>query len=263
MPLRKQRVYEILEVAREDDCTSRRFDIFIISLILLNVVAVVLETVEGIREPAGAFFFWFEVVSVAIFTVEYLLRIWSCTAMPGYGHALRGRFRYALRPIILTDLLAIAPAYLTMFAVDLRFLRALRALRVFRLLKLHRYSVALQTLSDVVVSKKEELAVTLGTLIILLLISSSLMYYVEHDAQPDDFSSIPAAMWWSVATLTTVGYGDVYPITPLGRLIGAVIAILGIGMFALPAGILGGAFVERLSGRAEKTDNSDTGKHSV
>ncbi len=250
----KWRVQEILETAQEDDRASRAFDIFIITLISLNVVAVVLETVAGIRESAGAFFFWFETVSIAVFTFEYVLRIWSCTVVSGHASPLVGRVRYALRPMLLIDLLAIAPAYLTMLPIDLRFLRALRVLRVFRLLKLHRYSVALQTLSRVLVGKKEELVITLFTLLLLLLISSSLMYYAEHDAQPNVFTSIPAAMWWGVATLATVGYGDVYPITPLGKLLAGVVAVLGIGMFALPAGILGGAFVEQLSKRPSKSD---------
>ena len=252
----KQRVQGVLEPAADGDRASRVFDVFIISLISLNVLAVVLGTVEVIRQSTGTFLFWFEVVSVAIFTLEYLLRIWSCTVLASFAAPLTGRLRYGIRPILLIDLLAILPAYLTMLPIDLRFIRVLRLLRIFRVLRLQRYSVALQTLTRVLLSKKEELILTLTALLVLLLIASSLMYYAEHEAQPDAFSSIPATMWWGVAALTTVGYGDVYPVTPLGRVLASVIAILGIGMFALPAGILGGGFAEQISRRPDRGDQS-------
>ena len=259
----KQRLQEILEPAHDGDRTSRVFDIFIMSLISLNVVAVILETVEEIRQSLGAFLLVFEIGSVAIFTIEYLLRIWSCTVHRSFAAPVTGRLRYAMRPMLLIDLLAILPAYLTVLPIDLRFLRALRLLRIFRLLRLHRYSVALQILSGVIVAKKEELTIALSSLLMLLLISSSLMYYADHNAQPEAFSSIPATMWWSVATLTTVGYGDMYPSTAIGKVLAGVIAILGIGMFALPAGILGGAFAERAARGGDtvsgsRADDGDT-----
>ncbi|MFH1420324.1 MAG: ion transporter [Planctomycetota bacterium] len=250
----KQYVHRVLEPASDGDCASRVFDVFIVSLIILNILAVMLETVEGIHESAGTFLFWFEFVSVAIFTVEYILRIWSCTALSTFAAPYSGRLRYAIRPMLLVDLLAILPAYFTMLPIDLRFLRALRLLRILRILRLQRYSVALQTMTRVLLLKKEELILTLLTLLVLLLIASSLMYYAEHEEQPDAFSSIPATMWWGVAALTTVGYGDVCPVTPLGKVLASVIAILGIGMFALPAGILGGGFAELISKRPDRTD---------
>lgn len=252
----KQRVHEILDPAADGDRASRVFDVFIISLISLNVLAVVLETVEVIRQSVGTLLFWFEVVSVAVFTLEYILRIWSCIVLARFTAPVTGRLRYAIRPILLIDLLAILPAYLTMLPFDLRFIRAVRLIRIFRLLRLQRYSVALQTMTRVLRAKKEELILTLMVLLVLLLIASSLMYYAENEAQPDAFSSIPAAMWWGVAALTTVGYGDIYPVTPLGRALASVIAILGIGMFALPAGILGGGFAEQISRRPDKADGS-------
>lgn len=247
MRIAKQRVQQVLDAASQGDRASRNFDLFIMSLIVLNVLAVTLETVEVIRESAAGFLFWFEVVSVAIFTVEYALRLWSCTALPPFAAPVTGRLRYAVRPMLLIDLLAILPAYVVVIPIDLRFIRVLRLVRIFRLLKLQRYSMAMQTLTRVLLAKKEELIITLSTLLGLLLISSSLMYYAEHQAQPDSFSSIPATMWWGVSALTTVGYGDIYPITPLGKALASVIAILGIGMFALPAGILGGGFAQQLS----------------
>jgi voltage-gated potassium channel len=144
----------------------------------------------------------------------------------------------------LIDLVAILPFYLPFARMDLRSMRVVRVMRIFRLAKLGRYSESLQTLQRVFKAKKEQLADTVFILLVLLVMASSLMYFAENHVQPDKFSSIPAAMWWAVSTLTTVGYGDVYPFTTAGKIIASVIAVLGIGMFALPTGILGAGFVE-------------------
>jgi len=249
----KKRFYEILEVAAPGDHASRGFDIFILSLIALNVLALVAETVESIHSQAPAFFAWFETVSVIIFTVEYLVRLWSCTASTAYAFPVRGRLRFAVTPLAVVDLLAVLPFYLPFMGIDLRFIRAVRLFRLFRLAKLGRYSTALRTLGRVAVAKRPELVITVFILGLLLLLASAGMYFIEHDAQPEAFSSIPATMWWAVATLTTVGYGDVYPVTALGKALAAAIAILGIGMFALPTGILGAAFVEQIHGPRAKS----------
>jgi voltage-gated potassium channel len=249
----KNRIYEILEVASEDDAVSRAFDVFIIALIFFNVLAVILETVESLAARYAQFFATFEIISVAVFTVEYILRLWVCTAAGKEIHPLIGRLRFIANPMSLIDLAAILPFYLpVMIPLDPRFLRALRLFRLFRLFKMGRYSESLQTLGNVLKSKKEEIIVTFFVISLLLVFASSVIYYVEHDAQPEAFSSIPAAMWWGVATLTTVGYGDVYPITPIGKFLGAVIALLGIGMFALPAGILASGFAEELQKKRQK-----------
>jgi voltage-gated potassium channel len=241
-----RRTREILEVAALGDRTSRMFDIAILSLIALNVATLVLATVESIDARLGAFFALVEIVSILIFTAEYLLRVWSATASERFSGAVRGRVRFAATPMALVDLLAILPFWLPFMGIDLRFLRAVRLFRVLRVAKLGRYSTALQTLARVFAAKKEELVVTVSLGGVLLLLASALIYFAENAAQPEVFSSIPAATWWAVATLTTVGYGDVYPITALGRVLGSLVAILGIGMFALPTGILGAAFVDEL-----------------
>ncbi|MDQ3178883.1 MAG: ion transporter [Acidobacteriota bacterium] len=159
-----------------------------------------------------------------------------------------GRLRYIFSLMAIIDLLGILPTFLPMiFTIDLRVVRFLRVFRLFRLFKLNRYVQSLNKLDDVVRSRKEELLVTLVMISMLLLFSSSLMYLVENEAQPDKFPNIPAAMWWGVATLTTVGYGDIFPITPLGKLLGGFIALLGIGMFALPTGILASGFAEEIA----------------
>jgi voltage-gated potassium channel len=241
-------VYGILEPGDED---SKYFDPFIMGLILLNVAAVVLETVDWIFSTYASFFQAFEVFSVAVFTVEYVLRIWSCTENPRFKDQPRIRLRYLMTPMALVDLMAILPFYMPLFFPDLRFMRALRLFRLFRVLKLSRYSESLKTFVDVLRLKKEELLIMLFAIVILLVVSSSLMYWAETDAQPKAFGSIPAAMWWGIVTLATVGYGDIYPITPLGKLIGSIVVLLGIGLFALPTGVLASGFSEVLAKRKE------------
>lgn len=252
MPLRR-RVWEVVEVARPGDRASRTFDITILSLIVLNLVAVIVGTVHGLEERWAAVFVPFEIFSVAVFGVEYLARLWSCVEDPRYAAPWAGRVRFALQPLILVDLAAILPAFLWMLGIDLRALRALRLVRILRLAKAVRYISALRLLRLVLLSRRAELLVAGGVTLLLLIVASSLMYAAEHRAQPEAFGSIPAAMWWAMETLTTVGYGDVYPITPVGRLLASLVAVLGIGLFALPAGILGSGFTEEIQRRRRET----------
>jgi len=241
----KKRLYEILEIAAIRDRISKLFDIFIMSLITLNVIAVILATVERLNLQYQYFFRIFEIFSVTIFTIEYLLRLWTCTINKNYRNSFTGRIKYIFTPYAIIDLLAILPFYLPMIIpLDLRFIRAVRLFRLFRLFKIGRYSKAVVILKKLLKDKKEELLLVIFIAFILLIIFSSLMYFIEKEAQPEAFSSIPAAMWWGITTLTTVGYGDIYPITTLGKIVGALIAFLGIGLFALPAGILGSGLVE-------------------
>lgn len=244
----KNRIFGILEPGDED---SKYFDPFIMGLIVLNVVAAVLETVDWIHDRYALIFSAFNVFSIAVFTVEYLLRLWSCTEDPNFRDPVRGRLRFMVSPLAIIDLLAFLPFYLPLAFSDLRFMRAFRLFRLFRVLKLARYSESLQTFMDVLKLKREELGMMLFIIIILLVVTSSLMYQAEYKAQPDAFSSIPAAMWWGVVTLATVGYGDMFPITPTGKLIGSVVVILGIGLFALPTGILAAGFSEVLQRKRE------------
>ena len=244
----RRRTLQVLEVAAPGDVLSRRFDLAIVWLIALNVLAMVIETLPGVGSAYGGFFGAFEIFSVVIFTGEYMLRLWSAKEDPRYsGRA--GRARFAATPMALVDLLAVLPFWLPFLGVDLRVLRSLRLFRVFRIAKLSRYSAALQMMGRVAVAKKEELVVTASLGAALLLLASSLIYFAENAAQPEVFSSIPAAMWWGVATLTTVGYGDAVPVTAAGQILASAIAILGIGMFALPTGILGAALVEEMQHR--------------
>ena len=249
----QNRIYELLEVAHPDDTASRFTDLFLFVLIALNVIAVIVETVEDLATQYATIFQLLEVFSVAVFSVEYVLRLWTCVADRRYAHPVTGRLRFAGSWHAVIDLLAILPFYLPMILpVDLRILRALRFFRLLRFLKLSRYSESLRIFGKVLRSERTELMVALFIAGVLLVIGSSFLYLVEHEAQPDVFSSIPAAMWWGVATLTTVGYGDVYPITPFGRFVGAIVAITGVGMFALPAGILASGFSREMGKREEE-----------
>ncbi len=249
LPLKK-RTHEILEVAPAGDRLSQAVDLFIISLILLNVLALIAGTVEPIYRLAPGFFIYLEAASAAIFLVEYLLRLWSCTVAPQYAHPVRGRLRFAFTPLLLIDLAAIAPSLLPLLGVDFLFLRAIRLMT--RAARLGRYFRGINTLGLVIRNKAQELLTVVLVLTILLVITSSLMYFAEHRAQPEDFASIPAAMWWSIITLTTVGYGDVSPITPIGKAMAGFIAIIGIGLFALPAGILSSGLMELIERRQEQ-----------
>ena len=245
----KARVYGILESSASGNWLGRWFDRFMIALIVINVIAVILESVESLAAAAADFFWTFELFSVAVFTVEYLARVWACTEnpAPGYGHPVLGRLRQMATPMAVIDLIAILPFYLAfVVSVDLRFMRVFRLLRLF---KLTRYSSALETLGIVVYGQRRPLGAALMIMLIVLVSASSIVYLFEHDAQPDAFASIPHSMWWGLATLTTVGYGDVTPVSPGGRIFGAFIMVIGVGMFALPAGILATGFADEIRKR--------------
>ena len=219
------------------------FDYFIITLIVLNLGMFVIGTVESIYGEHQVFFDWFEYISLGVFSIEYLLRLATCGTDRKYT-GLAGILRYAATPLMLIDLAAILPGLLPMLGFDLRILRAFRIIRLFRVLKLARYSETIQMLGRVLRNKHEELVTSFGLTFLLILLASTVMYYAERSAQPDTFGSIPSTMWWAVATLTTVGYGDVYPVTVIGKVCGAIVALLGITLFAIPAGILAAAFQE-------------------
>ena len=250
----KLRVYDILVETDDDETIDKIIAAFLMILILVNSAVVVMETVDELNRVYGRIFEAIELVSITIFTVEYILRLWIAPLDARYSKPFWGRLRYALTPMAIIDFLAILPAFLPLImGVDLRIIRFLRILRLFRLFKMSRYVASLDSLDDVVRSKKEELIVTVVMIGMLLLFSSSLVYLVENEAQPDKFPDIPSALWWGIATLTTLGYGDVFPITALGKFFGGITAFLGIGMFALPTGILASGFAEEIARRrAEK-----------
>jgi voltage-gated potassium channel len=245
-------VYTLLESPADSNRLRKIIIYFIATLIILNVIVVILETVNGLYLEFTTFFSLFDLFTVIVFSTEYLLRVWCCVKNPAYSSPFRGRVRFALSPYAIIDLVALTPFYLPLIIpIEFRLLRMLRLLRIFRVLRLGRYSNAFTTLVDVMKSKKEEMVVAMIMVMIILVIASSALYMVERDAQPEEFGSIPDAMWWAVSTLATVGYGDVYPITPLGKFLGALIALTAIGLFALPAGILASGFIGVFEGKGE------------
>ena len=248
----KTRLYDILETPGGGPA-GEITDAFLVALIVSNVVMVTLHTVQRLAIRYGAFFWYFELFSVIIFSIEYVLRMWICTQNAPYRHPVFGRIRYFFSPLAIIDLIAITPFILPMLIpVDLIFMRMLRLLRLLRLLKLGRYSDAIKTMAALFKSKKEEIAVSLTMSIILLLIASALMFAIENAAQPKAFSSIPAAMWWGAMTMTTVGYGDVYPVTPAGKVLAGVIALLGISLFILPAGIIAAGYAAEIQKKKDE-----------
>lgn len=248
-------IHQLLDPSDGGNIRDKIVNSFIVGLIMLNTLAVILETVERFYNNHKTIFDSIEIFSVFLFSFEYILRVWSCTADPTYAGSIKGRIKYILSFGAIIDLLAILPFFIPLFGgKDLRFVRSLRLLRFFRFFKLGRYLNASKLISNVFKAKKEELVLSFVITIFLIVIASCVMYYAEHDAQPEKFSSIPETMWWSVATLTTVGYGDEYPITGLGKFLTACISILGIGMFALPAGILASGFSDEFK-KLKKEEN--------
>ncbi len=238
----RRRVHDLLDAGPGFDTPGGLISTGIVALILLNAVAFTVETVPEIGAAYGPYFDLFNAFSVGAFTVEYMLRLWSCVELPGLRlmPPLAARLRYASGPLMLIDLAVILPYYLTfLFSVDLR---VLRVLRLIRFLKLARYSQSLQTLGRVVINEWRALMGALLLMLTMLLLASTGMYFLEHRAQPEHFGSVPAAAWWGLATLTTIGYGDVVPITPLGKLFGGIVMIIGVGMFAIPIAILATGF---------------------
>jgi len=229
------------------------FNACLAALIVANVASVLLESVETLREDFGAFFFWLEHASTAVFAVEYVLRVWVCVDYheAAYRDPLWGRLRYMRSFFALVDLVAVLPAVLGILgAADLRVLRLLRLLRM---LKLVRHSTTFWLLGAVLREEAQSIASLLFILLLTVTVSGALMYMLEADKQPDVFSSVPVAMWWAVETLTTVGYGDMVPATAIGRLLGGVVSIIGIGTLALFSGLITVCFLDQLRLQREKT----------
>ena len=245
-------VYDNLHNEEYESTLSRCVNIFLILLIIGNTSAVLLESMNEIYQSYQLLFDTFELFSIVVFTVEYLLRFWAIAEKNPFESAWKNRWLWIRSGSAIIDLLAILPAYINFFVhIDLRFLRILR---LFRLLKLTRYFVSLQILLRVIEREKGSFQAVIFILLIMIIIAAAGMYVVENQAQPEVFSSIPAAMWWAVVTLTTVGYGDVTPVTPIGRFLGALITILGVGLAALPAGILANGLASELRQRKHKLE---------
>jgi len=235
------------------------FGFLIIFIIILNVIGIIAESFESFEKAYSLQLYQFELFSVVIFTFEYLARIFTADMRRPDLSKPKAVGNFVSSPMAIIDVLAIAPFFIELIlasmAVDLRSVRALRLLRLLRLFKLGRYSKSIQMMADVMREKAAEMGVALFVTGILLTIASVLMFYLEHDVQPEQFPNILATFWWAICTLTTVGYGDVFPVTGWGQFVGGIIAILGIGMVALPTGIISSAFVDKMND-AKEADNA-------
>ena len=246
----KNLIFRLLEDSEKKHGAQPLVNLLIVGLIVLNSIAVALATVESYKVSYKEVFDAFEIFSVIFFTLEYILRVWICTerSEKNYKHPIKGRLRYIFSPFAIIDLIAILPFFLGSFIeMDLRFMRAFRLIRIFRFAS---KSITLQALGNVFKKESRTLLAALLVMIIVLFTASTIMYYLEKDIQPDKFGSIPEAMWWGVAALTTVGFGDSVPVSVQGKFLAGIIMILGIVIYALPAGVFASAFVRELQSKS-------------
>jgi voltage-gated potassium channel len=253
----KYKVHVLLHPELGESKADKFINIFIITLIVLNVIAVMMETVKPIYNRHKTFFDTFDKISVYIFTAEYILRVWSCNHDPKYGHSIRGRLRYIFSFGAIVDLLAFLPYYIQAIAgLDLRTLRILRLMRFFRLFRLTSYMKATKMVTNIFRKRLNELLLSLVLAVFLIIIASCLLYFAEHNAKDSKFTSIPATIWWAVVTLTTTGYGDMTPVTTEGKILSGLIMLAGVAFFALPAGIITAGFLEEF-----KSEKKSKGKN--
>ena len=245
---RRKRVSEIIEVGYDQDWLSRLYDLINALAIVANLAASSLYTFEAVRLPFGWLVLTLEQVTVAFFAVDYCLRLWTARALfPGLSEP-RAVLKYALSFSGVVDLLSFLPYYLPFFfpAGAVAF-RMFRVVRIFRLFRINAYYDSLNVITQVITSKGQQLLSSVFIILVLMLASSLCMYSLEHEAQPEVFTNAFSGIWWSVSTLLTVGYGDIYPITTVGKLFGIIISFLGVGMVAIPTGIISAGFVDQYS----------------
>ena len=258
---RRKRVSEIIEVGYDQDWPSRIYDLVNALAIFVNLAASILYTFEELRGQYGALLLTVESITVAFFTVDYCLRLWTARALYTSRSEVKAALKYALSFSGLVDLFSFLPYYLPVFFPEgaVAF-RMFRVVRIFRLFRINAYYDSLNVITQVIASKRQQLLSSVFIILTLMLASSLCMYSLEHEAQPDVFINAFSGIWWSMSTLLTVGYGDIYPITTLGKLFGIGIAFLGVGMVAIPTGIISAGFVDqysrikRLSEYANETD---------
>jgi voltage-gated potassium channel len=244
-----QWTHTLLEEGQPDSVAGRLIETLLIALIVANVAAVALETIPSIDSRFATLFFAFEEFSLVAYTLEYIARIWSATEDPRIAArgAWRGRISFALRPLMMVDFLAFAPSIFGLFfGIDLR---VLRIFRLFRLLKLARYSQALQALLSVLLAERSALFASAILLVATMCFYGELMHLAEGRVQPHALGTMPGAMYWALTTLATVGYGDIVPVTPLGKFIAGATMVTGLALFALPVGIIANGFVSGLTRR--------------
>jgi len=243
----KQKIYNLVEKGAHGSKINLIFDYFIIILIILNVVAIAIDTLTGINTESRQFLRIFEVFSIIIFTTEFLMRLYVSDLTHPASNKFYSALKFIFSPFGLIDLLAILPFYIPfIIKTDLRFLRVLRLIRFFRIFKISRYNSTLKLFWDVFKEKKAEIQMTFFIALLMMVVSAFIMYHVENPVQPEKFTNIFTSLWWTVATLTSIGYEDIAPVTVLGKIISGLMSILGIGLIALPTGIISAGFIEKI-----------------
>jgi voltage-gated potassium channel len=251
----KHRLYELMEVPAYKNNTGWFYEFFMMGLILLNGIAMIIGTVDWIQLQYDWILGPFEIISVLIFSIEYIILLWVCTERKEYSDPIRGRIKYAMTPIAIINLVSVLPAFVPfLLPIDLRSLRLFRLFRMIRLLKLTKYSDSLKTLIKVLDSRKEQLIMTCLITAFLVLIAAIFMFYAEtgENISPA-FSDIPHTIWWSFVKLSPISTEPGAPVTMNGKMILSLLAIIEIGIFAIPAGIMAGAFEEQW--KADKKEN--------
>lgn len=243
----KEDIYRIISYRKHTTKVERIYNLVMIILIISNLLVTIIESNKVTFENYYYYFQYFELFSVIIFTAEYLLRLYSITCNPKFSSFINSRVKFIFSPEGLIDLLSFLPFYVPIFGItDLRIIRVFRLFRFIRLFKIGRYSKSVFIISQILKNKREELVLTIVFAVFLIIISSHIIFLLESDVQPDKYSDLFDAMYWSVVTLTSVGYGDVYPITFLGKLFTMFVSVIGLGLVALPAGIIASGFNELL-----------------
>lgn len=245
---RRKRVFEIIEVGAPDDYVSRIYDFFNSFVIILNLTVSVMYTFQTMRQEHGPLLLSIENATVAFFAVDYLLRLWTARFLYPQISTGKALFKYIVSFNGIVDLLSFLPYYLPIFfpAGAVAF-RMFRVVRIFRLFRINAYYDSLNIITEVISSKRQQLFSSVFILSVLMLASSLCMYSLEHEAQPDVFTNAFSGIWWSVSTLLTIGYGDIYPITYMGKIFSIIITFLGVGMVAIPTGIISAGFVDQYS----------------
>lgn len=255
------RLHAIMENEAEDDRLTRFLNIFLPAVITTNTITVIVYTIPSVNASYSHLLNLILTFCLLVFATEYLLRLWSCTNAETSGQRMKDRLRYATGFFMIIDLLSIVPlAFPFLFAADSNLLRVFRLISIFKLGRYAQKSTSLAMLQRVIFKKREIFSIMIFFLVFVILFSSTIMYLVENSAQPEKFSSIPSAIWWAMMTVTTVGYGDIIPITPLGKTIGSFITLAGVLLLALPSAILASGFIEE---RQKDGDDGrgETGEH--
>lgn len=259
----EQKIYNLIREDDENNLVANIVDSFLIFLVVVSVVVAFMNTFELSSQFKGTLSV-LEIIFVVLFTVEYIIRMWTAELMYPTLSPWKSRLKYAVSGMAIIDLLSILPFYLPIFGISVGTLKVIKLVRLLRVFKINRYTNSLSLIGRVLKTRASQLVSSIIVIVVLIFIAAMLMYDVEHAAQPDKFNNALSAMWWAMSTITTVGYGDIYPITSVGRILSAVITFLGIGLTAIPTGIVSAGFIEQsqLAVRQKRSADKERSEHN-